>query len=109
MHVFLDAGNGNVLAFFELPTKPEMGHDPNTPACRITSYNVCYTKLLRFAPSATQARAWSAAYAVFALACAITAWQAQRALAAGAGEPVVATGVTAAPPATAAAPGAGDS
>lgn len=32
MHVFLDAGNGNVLAFFELPTKPEMGRDPNTPA-----------------------------------------------------------------------------
>jgi catechol 2,3-dioxygenase-like lactoylglutathione lyase family enzyme len=32
MHVFLDAGGGNVLAFFELPTKPEMGHDPNTPA-----------------------------------------------------------------------------
>ena len=31
MHVFLDAGNGNVLAFFELPTKPEMGSDPNTP------------------------------------------------------------------------------
>src|SRR5690625_1590687 len=32
MHVFLDAGNGNVLAFFELPTKPEMGRDPNTHA-----------------------------------------------------------------------------
>ncbi len=32
MHVFLDAGNGNILAFFELPTQPEMGHDPNTPA-----------------------------------------------------------------------------
>lgn len=32
MHVFLDAGAGNVLAFFELPTKPEMGRDPNTPA-----------------------------------------------------------------------------
>ena len=32
MHVFLDAGNGNVLAFFELPTKPEQGKDPNTPA-----------------------------------------------------------------------------
>ena len=32
MHVFLDAGNGNILAFFELPTKPEMGRDPNTPA-----------------------------------------------------------------------------
>lgn len=31
MHVFLDAGNENVLAFFELPTKPEMGRDPNTP------------------------------------------------------------------------------
>ena len=27
----MDAGNGNVLAFFELPTKPEMGRDPNTP------------------------------------------------------------------------------
>ena len=31
MHLFLDAGGGNVLAFFELPTKPEMGRDPNTP------------------------------------------------------------------------------
>ncbi|NND00295.1 MAG: VOC family protein [Gammaproteobacteria bacterium] len=31
MHVFLDAGDGNVLAFFELPTKPEMGRDQNTP------------------------------------------------------------------------------
>jgi len=31
MHVFLDAGAGNILAFFELPTKPEMGRDPNTP------------------------------------------------------------------------------
>ncbi|MDZ7814112.1 MAG: VOC family protein [Ideonella sp.] len=32
MHVFLDAGAGNVLAFFELPTQPEMGRDDNTPA-----------------------------------------------------------------------------
>lgn len=32
MHVFLDAGGGNVLAFFELPTQPPMGRDPNTPA-----------------------------------------------------------------------------
>ena len=32
MHVFLDAGHGNVLAFFELPTQPPMGRDPNTPA-----------------------------------------------------------------------------
>ncbi len=31
MHIFLDAGNDNVLAFFELPTKPEMGRDENTP------------------------------------------------------------------------------
>ncbi len=32
MHVFLDAGMGNVLAFFELPNAPPMGSDPNTPA-----------------------------------------------------------------------------
>ncbi len=32
MHVFLDAGMGNVLAFFELPTKESMGRDENTPA-----------------------------------------------------------------------------
>ncbi len=32
MHVFLDAGNGNVLAFFELPGQPEMDRDRNTPA-----------------------------------------------------------------------------
>jgi catechol 2,3-dioxygenase-like lactoylglutathione lyase family enzyme len=31
MHVFLDAGQGNVLAFFELPNSPSMGKDPNTP------------------------------------------------------------------------------
>ena len=31
MHVFLDAGNGNVLAFFELPNSPIMGRDSNTP------------------------------------------------------------------------------
>ncbi|MBB37071.1 MAG: glyoxalase [Hirschia sp.] len=31
MHVFLDAGGGNVLAFFELPQQPEMSRDPNTP------------------------------------------------------------------------------
>ena len=32
MHVFLDAGMGNVLAFFELPARPAMRPDPNTPA-----------------------------------------------------------------------------
>ncbi len=31
MHVFLDAGGGNVLAFFELPEQPGMGRDLNTP------------------------------------------------------------------------------
>ncbi|HWV12167.1 MAG TPA: VOC family protein [Sphingobium sp.] len=32
MHVFLDCGGGNVLAFFELPNQPAMGRDMNTPA-----------------------------------------------------------------------------
>ena len=32
MHVFLDAGQGSVLAFFELPSQPDMGRDENTPA-----------------------------------------------------------------------------
>lgn len=32
MHVFLDCGGGNVVAFFELPEQPAMGRDPNTPA-----------------------------------------------------------------------------
>lgn len=31
MHVFLDAGQGNVLAFFEIPASPPMGRDTNTP------------------------------------------------------------------------------
>ena len=31
MHVFLDAGHGNVLAFFELPNSPDMGRDEHTP------------------------------------------------------------------------------
>ena len=31
MHVFMDAGGGNVLAFFELPNSPTMGRDANTP------------------------------------------------------------------------------
>lgn len=32
MHIFLDAGMGNVLAFFELPDSPKMDKDHNTPA-----------------------------------------------------------------------------
>jgi len=31
MHIFLDAGGGNVLAFFELPNSAPMGRDANTP------------------------------------------------------------------------------
>ncbi|PHS28264.1 MAG: glyoxalase [Robiginitomaculum sp.] len=31
MHIFMDAGMGNVLAFFELPTQPDMDRDRNTP------------------------------------------------------------------------------
>ena len=32
MHVFLDAGQGNILAFFEITNSPPMGRDQNTPA-----------------------------------------------------------------------------
>lgn len=32
MHIFLDAGMGNVLAFFELTGQKEMSRDKNTPA-----------------------------------------------------------------------------
>ena len=31
MQIFLDAGNENVLAFFELPNSPQMDRDQNTP------------------------------------------------------------------------------
>lgn len=31
MHIFLDAGGGNVLAFFEVPNSPPMGWDENSP------------------------------------------------------------------------------
>ena len=45
MHVFMDAGNGNIIAFFELPNSPPMGRDANTPewvqhiAFRLTDLN----------------------------------------------------------------------
>lgn len=32
MHIFFQLGDGNFLAFFELPESPAMGKDPNTPA-----------------------------------------------------------------------------
>lgn len=31
MHVSLDVGNGNILAFFELPGQPGMVRDANLP------------------------------------------------------------------------------
>ena len=31
MHIFLDAGMGNILAFFEIPKSPPMDRDHNTP------------------------------------------------------------------------------
>ncbi|MFT5085385.1 MAG: catechol 2,3-dioxygenase-like lactoylglutathione lyase family enzyme [Lentisphaeria bacterium] len=31
IHVFLDAGSGSILAFFEVPNAPPMGRDTNTP------------------------------------------------------------------------------
>jgi catechol-2,3-dioxygenase len=31
MHLFMDVGGGNILAFFELPNSPPMGRDANTP------------------------------------------------------------------------------
>ena len=31
MHLFMDAGGGNILAFFEIPKSAPMGRDPNTP------------------------------------------------------------------------------
>ncbi|NRA61207.1 MAG: VOC family protein [Psychrobium sp.] len=31
MHIFLDAGSNNILAFFELPNSPTMSRDLNTP------------------------------------------------------------------------------
>lgn len=41
MHVFLDAGMGNILAFFELPTMPPMSHDVNTPRwCQHIAFQV---------------------------------------------------------------------
>lgn len=37
MHGFLDAGSGNVLAFFELPTPPPMGATRTHQTGRSTS------------------------------------------------------------------------
>ena len=44
MHIFMDAGDGNILAFFELPGQAPMGRDENTPnwvqhlALKVDSY-----------------------------------------------------------------------
>ena len=52
IHVFLDAGRGNVLAFFELPTHPTMGRDPNTPEwCQHIAFQVADQSALHHAQS----------------------------------------------------------
>ncbi|MBB1486276.1 VOC family protein [Oceanospirillum sediminis] len=57
MHVFLDAGMGNILAFFELPTQPEMGKDPNTPAwCQHIAFEVEDREALISAKAELEAR-----------------------------------------------------
>ncbi|MAC46868.1 MAG: glyoxalase [Oceanospirillum sp.] len=57
MHVFLDAGNGNILAFFELPTQPEMGKDPNTPAwCQHIAFEVADREALLEAKAELEAK-----------------------------------------------------
>jgi hypothetical protein len=61
-----------------------------------------------FASSQLQAYAWSAGYAVFVLACALTAWQVQRVLAQHAGEPQPADGSPVTPGPAEVPPGAAD-
>jgi catechol 2,3-dioxygenase-like lactoylglutathione lyase family enzyme len=57
MHVFLEAGNGNVLAFFELPNQPEMGSDPNTPAwVQHLAFRVADVEVLRAAKAHIEAQ-----------------------------------------------------
>jgi catechol 2,3-dioxygenase-like lactoylglutathione lyase family enzyme len=57
MHVFLEAGNGNVLAFFELPNQPEMGSDPNTPAwVQHLAFRVADVEVLKVAKAHIEAQ-----------------------------------------------------
>ncbi|MGH1539521.1 MAG: VOC family protein [Arenicella sp.] len=50
IHIFLDAGQGNILAFFELPTQPPMGRDENTPTwCQHIAFEVENLKALKIA------------------------------------------------------------
>lgn len=57
MHVFLDAGNGNILAFFELPNSPEMGRDLNTPAwCQHIAFEVENEEALHQAKAELEAK-----------------------------------------------------
>ncbi len=50
IHIFLDAGQGNILAFFELPTQPPMGRDENTPVwCQHIAFEVEDLKALEIA------------------------------------------------------------
>jgi hypothetical protein len=65
MHVFLDAGNGNVLAFFELPTQPPMDRDRNTPAwvqhlaMEVAAWTNCWPPKSAWWPAASMSSARS--------------------------------------------------
>ena len=50
MHVFLDAGQGNVLAFFELPTRAPMDRDRNTPVPGCSTWRSRSTRSTRCWP-----------------------------------------------------------
>ncbi|WP_040662802.1 VOC family protein [Neptuniibacter caesariensis] len=57
MHVFLDAGQGNILAFFELPNSPEMDRDRNTPEwCQHIAFEVADMAALESAKIELEAR-----------------------------------------------------
>jgi len=57
MHLFLDAGMGNILAFFELPNSPEMQLDPNTPAwCQHIAFELEDEKALLDAKAELEAK-----------------------------------------------------
>ena len=45
MHVFLEAGNGNVIAFFELPNQPAMGRDERSKSTRLNSSHLRLSRM----------------------------------------------------------------
>lgn len=57
MHLFLDAGMGNILAFFELPNSPDMQLDQNTPAwCQHIAFELEDEKALLEAKAELEAK-----------------------------------------------------